>query len=220
MFVGHYGPSFAIKSLRPAIPLWALFIAVQLVDVAWALLVLFGVEKVRIVPGITASNPLDLYYMPYTHSLAAAVIWSVAVAILVMHVPRLATRSAAIWIGAAVFSHWVLDVLVHRPDLPIYDDTMKIGLGLWNFPSIALALEVALLFGGMVMYLRVTKPINAVGRFGLPVFGVVMVAIQGYVFFGPAPNSPAAAATTALVSYVVFAAVAEWLARQRSHAAA
>jgi hypothetical protein len=220
MFVGHYGPSFAIKSLRPAIPLWALFIAVQLVDVAWALLVLFGVEKVRIVPGITASNPLDLYYMPYTHSLVAAVIWSVAVAILVMLMPRVATRSAAIWIGAAVFSHWVLDVLVHRPDLPIYDDTMKIGLGLWNFPTIALALEVALLFGGMVMYLRVTKPINAVGRFGLPVFGVVMVAIQSYVFFGPAPTSPAAAATTALVSYVVFAAVAEWLARQRSHAAA
>jgi membrane-bound metal-dependent hydrolase YbcI (DUF457 family) len=220
MFVGHYGPSFAIKSLRPAIPLWALFIAVQLVDVAWALLVLFGVEKVRIVPGITASNPLDLYYMPYTHSLVAAVIWSVAVAILVMLMPRVATRSAAIWIGAAVFSHWVLDVLVHRPDLPIYDDTMKIGLGLWNFPTIALALEVALLFGGMVMYLRVTKPNNAVGRFGLPVFGVVMVAIQSYVFFGPAPTSPAAAATTALVSYVVFAAVAEWLARQRSHAAA
>ena len=187
---------------------------------AWALLVLLGVEKVRIVPGITASNPLDLYYMPYTHSLVAAVMWSVSVAVLVMLLPRLATRSAAIWIGAAVFSHWVLDVLVHRPDLPIYDDTMKIGLGLWNFPAIALALEVALLFGGMFMYLRVTKPINALGRFGLPVLGVVMVAIQSYVFFGPAPTSPAAAATTALVSYVVFAALAEWLARQRRHAAA
>jgi hypothetical protein len=219
MFVGHYGPGFAIKPLRPAIPLWALFIAVQLVDVAWALLVLLGVEKVRIVPGITASNPLDLYYMPYTHSLVAAVIWSVAVTILVMLMPRVAIRSTAIWIGAAVFSHWVLDVLVHRPDLPIYDDTMKIGLGLWNFPTIALALEVALLFGGMLMYFRVTKPINAVGRFGLPIFGVVMVAIQSYAFFGPAPTSPAAAATTALVSYVVFAAVAEWLARQRRHAA-
>jgi hypothetical protein len=220
MFVGHYGPSFAIKSLRPEIPLWLLFIAVQLVDVAWAVLVLLGVEKVRIVPGITASNPLDLYYMPYTHSLAAAIIWSAAVTVLVILLPRVATRSAAIWIGAAVFSHWVLDVLVHRPDLPIYDDTMKIGLGLWNFPAIALALEVALLFGGMVMYLRVTQPINAMGRFGLPVLGVVMIAIQSYVFFGPAPTSPAAAATTALVSYVVFAALAEWLVRQRTHAAA
>jgi hypothetical protein len=219
VFVGHYGPSFAIKSFRPAIPLWLLFIAVQLVDVAWAVLVLLGVEKVRIVPGITASNPLDLYYMPYTHSLVAAIIWSVAVTVFVMLIPRVATRSAAIWVGAAVFSHWVLDLVVHRPDLPIYDDTMKIGLGLWNFPAIALALEVALLFGGMLMYLRATRPINTIGRFGMPVLGVVMVAIQSYVFFGPAPTSPAAAATTALVAYVVFAALAEWLARQRRHGA-
>jgi hypothetical protein len=218
MFVGHYGPSFAIKAIRPTIPLWLLFIAVQLVDVAWAVLVLLGVEKVRIVPGITASNPLDLYYMPYTHSLVAAIVWSVAAAVVVVLLPRVATRAAAIWIGAAVFSHWVLDVLVHRPDLPIYDDTMKIGLGLWNFPAVALALEVALLFGGMVMYLRVTQAVNAIGRFGLPVLGLVMVAIQCYVFFGPAPTSPAAAASTALVAYVVFAALAEWLARQRRHA--
>jgi hypothetical protein len=82
MFIGHYGPSFAIKAIRPAIPLWLLFIAVQLVDVAWAVLVLLGMEKVRIVPGITASNPLDLYYMPYTHSLADSVLWSVAAIVL------------------------------------------------------------------------------------------------------------------------------------------
>ncbi len=217
MFVGHYGPSFAIKTLRPAIPLWLLFIAVQLVDVAWAVLILLGVEKVRIVPGITASNPLDLYYMPYTHSLVAAIFWSVAAAVFVWLLPRMATRAAAVWVGAAVFSHWVLDLVVHRPDLPLYDDTMKVGLGLWNYPAVALGLEGALLFGGMILYLRVTEPINAIGRVGLPVFGVAMVAIQSYIFFGPPPASPAAAAITALVSYVVFAALAEWLARQRRH---
>ena len=220
MFVGHYGPSFAIKSVRPAIPLWLLFIAVQLVDVAWAVLVLLGVEKVRIVPGITASNPLDLYYMPYTHSLIAAILWSVAVAVLVGLLPRVAPRSAAVWIGVAVFSHWVLDFLVHRPDLPLYDDTMKVGLGLWNYPAVALSLEAALLFGGMILYLRATRPINAIGRVGLPVFGIVMLAIQSYVFFGPPPASPAAAAMTALVSYVLFAVLADWLARQRRQAAA
>lgn len=220
MFVGHYGPSFAIKSLRPAIPLWLLFIAVQLVDMAWAVLVLLGVEKVRIVPEITASNPLDLYYMPYTHSLVAAIFWSVVVAVLVRLLPRVATRSAAVWIGVAVFSHWVLDFLVHRPDLPLYGNSMKIGLGLWNYPAVALSLEAALLSGGMILYLRVTKPINAIGRIGLPVFAVVMLAIQSYVLFGPPPASPAAAAMTALVLYVVFAALAEWLARQRRHAAA
>jgi membrane-bound metal-dependent hydrolase YbcI (DUF457 family) len=220
MFVGHYGPSFAIKALRPAIPLWLLFIAVQLVDVAWAVLILLGVEKVRIVPGITASNPLDLYYMPYTHSLVAAIFWSVAVAVFVWFLPRVAPRAAAVWVGVAVFSHWVLDLLVHRPDLPLYDDTMKVGLGLWNYPVVALTLEGALLFGGMILYLRVTKPINAIGRVGLPVFGVVMLAIQSYVFFGPPPASPVAAAITALVSYGVFAVLAEWLARQRTDAAA
>lgn len=218
MFVGHYGPSFAIKALRPAIPLWLLFIAVQLVDVAWAVLVLLGVEKVRIVPGITASNPLDLYFMPYTHSLVAAILWSVGVALLVRLSPRVTIRSAAAWIGVAVFSHWVLDFLVHRPDLPLYDDTMKMGLGLWNYPAVALSLEAVLLFGGMILYLRATEPLNALGRFGLPVFGVVMLAIQTYVFFGPPPASPAAAAATALVTYAAFAAVAGWLARQRTHA--
>jgi len=220
MFVGHYGPSFAVKALRPAIPLWLLFIAVQLVDVAWAVLVLLGVEKVRIVPGITASNPFDLYYMPYTHSLVAAILWSVAAGVLVRAQRRTSTRSAAVWIGAAVFSHWVLDFLVHRPDLPLYDDTMKVGLGFWNYPTLALLLEAVLLFVGMALYLRVTKPINAIGRIGPPVFGVVMLAIQGYVFFGPPPDSPAAAAVTALVSYVLFAFVAQWLARQRNHVAA
>jgi membrane-bound metal-dependent hydrolase YbcI (DUF457 family) len=220
MFVGHYGPSFAVKSLRPAIPLWLLFIVVQLVDVAWAVLVLLGIEKVRIVPGITASNPLDLYYMPYTHSLVAAILWSVAAGVLCRPLPGVANRFAAVWIGAAVFSHWVLDFLVHRADLPLYDDTVKVGLGVWNYPAVALSLEAVLMFGGMMLYLRVTRPINAIGRFGPPVFGVVMLAIQGYVFFGPPPASPAAAAVTALVSYVVFAAVAEWLARQRNQAAA
>jgi hypothetical protein len=215
VFVGHYGPSFAIKALRPAIPLWVLFIAVQFVDVAWAVLVLLGVEKVRIVPGITASNPLDLYYMPYTHSLIAAIVWSIVVGVLVRPVPGIRPRSLAVWVGIAVFSHWVLDFLVHHPDLPLYDDAMKVGLGLWNYPAIALSLEAVLLFGGMILYLRATKPINALGRLGFPIFGVVMLAIQGYIFFGPPPASPSAAAVTALVSYVVFAVIAQWLARQR-----
>ena len=219
MFIGHYGPSFAIKAIRPAIPLWLLFIAVQLVDVAWAVLVLLGIEKVRIVPGITASNPLDLYYMPYTHSLAAALLWAVAAIVLCKSLPGVRTWRTAAWIGLAVFSHWILDLLVHRPDLPLYDDTMKVGLGIWNYPAIALFLEVLLLFGGMIMYLRRTKAINAIGRFGPPIFGILMLAIQCYVFFGPPPISPGAAAITALASYVAFAAVAQWLGRQREHAA-
>ena len=114
-----------------------------------------------------------------------------------------------------MFSHWILDFLVRRPDLSLYDDTMKVGLGLWNYPAIALFLEALFLFGGMIVYLRGTRARNAIGRFGPPFFGILMLAIQGYIFFGPPPTSPGAAAITALVSYPVFAVVSEWLDRQR-----
>lgn len=215
MFVGHYGASYAIRATRPALPLWLLFVAVQLLDFVWSVLVLAGVEKVRIVPGITASNPLDLYFMPYTHSLVAAIVWSMAATAACRSRPKFRHGPAAVWVGVAVFSHWVFDLLVHRPDLPLYDDTMKMGFGLWNFPAIALALEAALLFGGMALYLKKTSPVGSVGRFGPPLFGLVMLAIQAYIFFGPPPASPGAAAVTALVSYVAFAAVARWLDGKR-----
>ena len=208
MFVGHYGVSFTAKKAEPAIPLWVLFIAVQLLDVLWAPLVLLGIEKVRIVPGITASNPLDLYYMPYTHSLVAAIGWSV-VAFLVYRAVRPVPPRAAAIVGVAVFSHWVLDFLVHRPDLPLYDNTAKVGLGLWNLPAVALGLEALLLFGAMWLYLR-----HAARRTAMLAFGVVMLAIQAYVFFGPPPASDRAAAATALIAYAVFAVVIRALERR------
>ncbi|HXG98652.1 MAG TPA: hypothetical protein VNJ06_16220 [Gemmatimonadales bacterium] len=209
MFVGHYGVSFAAKKAEPAIPLWVLFIAVQLLDVLWAPFVLLGIEKVRIVPGITASNPLDLYYMPYTHSLLAAIGWSV-VAFLVYRAVRPAPPRAAAIVGLAVFSHWVLDFLVHRPDLPLYDNTAKVGLGLWNLPAVALGLEALLLFGAMWLYLRQ----GTARRTALVVFGVSMLAIQAYVFFGPPPASDKAAAATALVAYAIFAVIIRVLERR------
>src|SRR5881396_3483179 len=122
MFVGHYGVAFAVRSEKNQIPLWVLFVAVQLLDFLWAPFILLGIEKVRIVPGITASNPLDLYYMPYTHSLVAAVLWSCVGGVVYRLVARPARRQASAVVGAAVFSHWVLDLVVHRPDLPLYDD--------------------------------------------------------------------------------------------------
>ena len=212
VFVGHYSVSFAARARGFAIPLWVLFIAVQLLDVVWAPLVLLGVEKVRIVPGITASNPLDLYYMPYTHSLVAAILWSVAAFVVYRFAVPNAGRTAPFVIGVAVFSHWVLDFIVHRPDLPIYDDAAKVGLGLWNHPVAAFGLETLLLFGGMWLYLvryrvRVTP---------IVLFGLIMLAIQAYVFFGPPPASDNAAAVTALAAYAIFAAVIRLL-EHRSH---
>jgi len=209
MFVGHYGVSFAAKKAEPGIPLWVLFIAVQLLDVLWAPFVLLGIEKVRIVPGITASNPLDLYYMPYTHGLLAAIGWSVVAFLAYRFAVRAPPRRAAAIVGLAVFSHWVLDFLVHRPDLPLYDNTAKVGLGLWNLPAVALGLEALLLFGAMWLYLRHTAR-----RTAMLVFGVIMLGIQVYVFFGPPPASDKAAAATALIGYAVFALVIRVLERR------
>jgi hypothetical protein len=215
MFIGHYGPSFAIKAWKKTIPLWILFLAVQLVDIFWSIFVLLGIEKVRIVPGITATNPFDLYYMPYTHSLLGAAVWSVIAALAYRLFARLDGWLAAAIVGAAVFSHWILDLIVHRPDLPLYDDSYKVGLGLWNYPALAFALEIALLFGGIFLYLRATTPKDTIGRYGMVVFGLVTVAVQAYVFFGPPLVSDKAAAATALVLYFVFAAIVYWLEQKR-----
>src|SRR3989442_2570756 len=144
MFAGHYRVSFAGKRLAQTIALWVLFLAVQLLDVGWGILVPLGVEKVRIVPGITASNPLDLYYMPFTHSLVAALLWSLGAYAAWRSIRAFGpSHRAALLVAAAVFSHWLLDVIVHRPDLPVYDDTLKLGLALWNYRAAALLLEVA-----------------------------------------------------------------------------
>jgi membrane-bound metal-dependent hydrolase YbcI (DUF457 family) len=203
MFVGHYGVSFAARKIEPPVPLWVLFIAVQLLDVVWAPFVLLGIEKVRIVPGFTASNPFDLYYMPYTHSLVAALCWSGAAFVVYRLWQRSAGPRAALVVAVAVFSHWVLDLVVHAPDLPLYDNSAKVGFGLWNLPVLEFGLEVVLLFGGMWLYFRA----GARRRAATTAFGLVMFAVQAYVFFGPPPVSDKALALTSIVFYVAFAVV-------------
>jgi hypothetical protein len=220
VFVGHYGPSLAAKAAKNPIPLWILFVAVQLLDVFWSIFVLLGIEKVRIAPGITATNPLDLYYMPYTHSLLGAMLWSIAAGVAYYVFRRAEGWSAGAIVGAAVLSHWVLDWFVHRPDLPLYDNSFKVGLGLWNHPAFAFTLEIAVLFGGMGLYMKTTKAVARSGRFGIVIFGFVMLAVQAYVFFGPPPASDKAAAITALVSYLAFAGIAYWLEGKRALRAA
>ncbi|HET6370643.1 MAG TPA: hypothetical protein VFG95_05560 [Nitrospiria bacterium] len=216
MFVGHYGPSFAAKALKPAIPLWLLFIAVQLIDIFWAIFVLLGIEKVRVEPGITATNPLDLYYMPYTHSLLGSMLWSTGALIAFRAIVKSGGWATAGIVGAATFSHWLLDLLVHRPDLPLYDDTLKVGLGLWNFPAAAFGLEIALLIGGMILYLKGSRSVARGGGSSFWIFAVVMVFVQASAFFGPPPPSGGTAAAMMLFSYIVFAAVAYWLDGKRA----
>jgi len=219
MFIGHYGPAYAIKRWQPQIPIFVLFIAVQLVDLGWAILVMLGIEKVRIVPGITATNPLDLYYMPYTHSLVAALLWSaVAGGAYGLLKGQSQARRVAVAIGIAVFSHWLLDLLVHRPDLPLYDNTAKVGLGLWNYPVPALAVEIASIVVGLWLYLGNSRARDALGRIGPWVFVALLVGIQLMAFFGRPPETPNQAALMGLVAYFLFAGIAAWLDRHRAPA--
>jgi len=216
MFVGHYGVAFAVKTERNKIPLWVLFVAVQLLDFLWAPFVLVGIEKVRFVPGITATNALDLYYMPYTHSLIGALFWSaVAFAIYKIGWRNIGSNSAALLVGFAVFSHWLLDLIVHRPDLAIYDDTLKVGFGLWNYRGIEFVLEIGILLIGAVLY---SKRNGAIARkIGIIIFVAVLVLIQtSNTFLRQPPSSDRAFAITALVFYTVFAVVAFLLEKRRA----
>jgi len=215
MFIGHYGPAFLVKRADRTIPLWVLFVAVQFLDVLWAPFVLLGIEKVRIVPGFTKASPLDLYYMPYTHGLLTTIGWSIVFGGAYQLIARPSTTRASILVGLAVFSHWVLDFLVHRPDLPLYDNSAKVGLGLWNIPTIELPLEALLLLGAMWWCYRENLR-RAIGTF---VFGVLLVALQVYSFFAPPPPTDKAMAATAFISYIVLAIVIWWLQDRKPSAA-
>jgi hypothetical protein len=207
LFTGHYSFSFAVKRAESRIPLWLLFIAVQFIDVLWSIFVLLGIEKVRIVPGITGSNALDLYYMPYTHSLLGVLCWSLAAYVFCQFVPTLRGRRTGLILSAAVFSHWILDLIVHRPDLALYDSVGKMGFGLWNYRGAAFALEMAaLLCGAAVLYRTAVHKVRLAG------FVVFLAALQVFgTFFFPPPPSDHAAAITAFVLYAVLALMAWWV---------
>jgi len=219
MFAGHYAVSFLVKKAESKLPLWILFLATQLLDILWAIFVLFGIEHYRIVPGITASLPLDLYYMPYSHSLVSVTIWSAVVfAGYRWMVSGSGSRRdrPALFLALAVFSHWVLDFVVHRPDLPLYDNARKVGLGLWNYPLTAFALEAALLVGGILLYLRSTTANTFRGRYGVLLFGLAILAVHYFVLWGPPPPSLAAGAARMGALYLILAAAAYWLEKKRT----
>src|SRR5256712_3791919 len=184
MFVGHYSVAFAARTERNKIPLWGLFVAVQLLDFLWAPFVLLGIEKVRIVLGITATSPLDLYYMPYTHSLVGALVWSMLAALVYKLVRGArASSSAALIVALAVFSHWILDLIVHRPDLAIYDDTLKVGFGLWNYKGVEFVVEIALLVISILLYLKRNIITSVARKIGIVAFGIVLILIQTWNTF-------------------------------------
>jgi len=212
MFVGHYSVAFALKTERNKIPLWVLFVAVQFLDYIWATLVLLGIEKLRVIKGFTAGSMLDSYYHPYSHSLIAAVLWSSVAAIgykpLCSWLGYSYRRSAALVVGVAVFSHWILDLVAHPRDLPIYDNRWKVGFGFWNYRGLEFGLEITLLAAGIIFYL--TRNAMSAARKGAVIgFGVALVVVQiGDTFVPRTPLSDGATAMGVWIFYTLFVVVA------------
>ena len=212
MFVGHYSVAFAAKSEKNKIPLWVLFIAVQFLDYIWATLVLLGIEKLRVIKGFTAGSMLDSYFHPYSHSLIAAILWSVVAAIAYKTVCSrhgcLYRKYAALIVGLAVFSHWVLDLIAHPRDLAIYDDTWKVGFGLWDYRDPEFALEIGLLGVGIMLYLA-RNAMPAIRKGAVIAFGVALVVSQiGDTYVPRNPLTDKATAMGVWIFYTLFVVVA------------
>jgi hypothetical protein len=201
MFIGHYAAALAAKKAAPKVSLGTLFLSVQLLDLMWPILLLLGLEHVRIDPGHTAFTPLDLYDYPISHSLVTVLLWSVCFGV-IYYFARRYSRGAWI-VGAGVLSHWVLDYISHGPDMPISPwSQMKVGLGLWNSVPATIVVEGVLFLIGVVLYARSTVALDRAGRYTFwSLIGLFTLSWIGNVFSPPPPNETALA----------FGALAFWL---------
>jgi hypothetical protein len=188
MFIGHFAVAYAAKKAAPKVSLGTLFISAQLVDLLWPLFLLLGIEHVRIAPGITAFTPLDFYAYPYTHSLAGVIFWTVLAGAVYYSVRR--DKKSAMVIAAVVFSHWLLDLATHRPDLPIgFAGSPLVGLGLWNSIPATLLIELALFGLGIWTYLGSTRSKDRVGSYGFWGLAILLVLVYLANVFGPPPSA-------------------------------
>lgn len=210
MFIGHWSASL-IAATHPRAPrLGTLFIGAQFIDWGFFGLMLADVEHMRLVPGISRMNPMDLYHMPFTHSLLGACAWALALALFV----RVTMRD---WVAAAiafavVVSHWLLDLLVHVPDLTLAGSPPRLGFGLWNFPAVEMPLEIGLLLGSVWYYAR--KRGLAITQPRLMTLVGVMLLAQAINWFGPvATEVTASIPLTALFGYGLVTGLAVWVDR-------
>ena len=214
MFIGHFGVALAAKRATPRVNLGTLFLAAQLADTLWPLFLLLGIEEVRISPGITKATPLDFYFYPFSHSLAMLTFWGLGFAAL--HFLAKHYGRTALLLGGLVVSHWFLDVLVHRPDMPLVPGFgPRYGLGLWNSIPITMALEIGLFVIGIYFYFSSTRARDAIGSFAVPVLLTILSIGWLGALFGPPPPSVRALVISSLIAPILLLPLAVWGDRHR-----
>ena len=213
MFLGHFGVALVAKQRAPRVSLGVLFASAIFLDLIWPLFLALGWERVLVVPGITVVTPFDFVSYPLSHSLLLVFVWAVVVGSLFKKVAP--SQGGAGVVGVLVLSHWFLDLVVHRPDLPLLPmSDYKVGWGLWNSLSGSLVVELGLLALGTILYLRTTTKIDGVGRWAL--WGLVLTLVGIYLggVFGPPPPS-AEAVVVVGSSQWLFVLWAFWIDRHR-----
>jgi hypothetical protein len=200
MFLGHFGVALGAKSAAPQTSLGALVLAAQLIDLLWPTFLALGWERVRIEPGATRVTPLAFDYYPWSHSLLIVIVWALVVAVVYQGARRY-PRGALVLAGCVV-SHWLLDALMHRPDLPLYPGSMLVGLGAWCSIALTLALEGLVFAAGLALYLKSTRPVDRTGQWALWSFVGALLLIYLASVLGPPPPG---------VSAVTWAGQAQWL---------
>jgi hypothetical protein len=213
MFVGHYALGLAAKRFEPRLSLGILLAAPQVLDLLWPIFVLAGIERVEVAPGDTAFTPLAFTSYPWSHSLAASLVW----AIITMWIARGLTpgswRAPAI-AGALVVSHWVLDVVSHRPDMPLWPGSPLLGLGLWRSVPATLAVETAMYVAGAALYLTATRPTDRRGRWLPWALLALLFAVYLGNLLGPPPPSSRAIAAAVLALWLI-PPIGFWIERHR-----
>lgn len=202
MFIGHFAVGMAAKSAKPSLSLGTYFLAVQFVDLLWPTLLLFNIEQVAIAPGITAMTPLDFVHYPYTHSLLMGLVWA-AVGFAIVYFMKKDMSVAGI-VAACVFSHWLLDFLTHRPDLPLtLSETTRVGLGLWNYKTATIVIESMMFVAGIWLYVKRTSAADNVGKYGFWGMIAFLAIISISNAAGPPPPSIAAIAWAGHLQWLI-----------------
>jgi hypothetical protein len=202
MFIGHFGTGFAVKKFAPTVSLGTLFFAAQFIDLLWPVFLLFGIEHVKIDPGNTIVTPLNFIYYPFSHSLLAVLIWAIVFGLVYFLIKK--NLKNALWLGGLVLSHWILDLLTHRPDLPLIPGVqLMVGFSLWNSLWGTVVIEGLIFCVGVYLYLKVTRSKNKTGSIALWVLIIFFITIYMSNLFGPPPPSVEAISWVGLTQWIL-----------------